>query len=54
MNWSKKDIQNLRLKSNLKVVLKKNNILSQKHLIKGKISVEKALEGMTLTLKETA
>lgn len=41
MNWSKKDIDKLNLKNNLKLSTKSTNILSQKHLINGKISVEK-------------
>ena len=41
MNWSKKDIEKLKLKNNLKSSTKSINILSQKHLTNGKISIEK-------------
>lgn len=41
MNWTKKDLEKLKLKNNLHENEKKTNILCQKHIVNGKISVEK-------------
>ncbi|WP_341215751.1 hypothetical protein [uncultured Wocania sp.] len=41
MHWTKKDIENLKLSNNFHETVNKSNVLSNKHLINGKISKEK-------------
>lgn len=41
MAWTKSDIEKLKLKHNLQDVKPKTDVLKKKHVIKGKISVEK-------------
>lgn len=46
--WTEKDIQNLKLKNNLTKKKPKNNVLNQKCIVNGKISIEK--EGIKTVL----